>query len=122
MADFQQISVDERVRVLESRYSLMRDRLFLINQNMIQEYRKLNKEIKLIDSEIKEVKLQFNEIKHLLNNIVNEMQNFAKKDNVKVIEKYLDFWNPMKFTTEKDVIEIIDRGEKHSKGHSNRES
>jgi signal transduction protein with GAF and PtsI domain len=114
MESFEPISVEERVRILESRYGLMRDRIFLINQNMIQEYRKLNKDMKLINDEVKSVKQDLNEIKNVLRNMVNEMQTFARKENVKVIEKYINFWNPLNFMTEKDVIQIIKRGEKDS--------
>lgn len=114
MQEFQSISPEERIRILESRYGIMRDRIFLINQNMIQEYRKLNKEIKLIDSEVKSVKQDLNEIKNILRNVVNEMQSFARKENVKVLEKYINFWNPLNFVTEKEVIEIMNRGEKNS--------
>lgn len=114
MQNFEPTSVEERVRILEARYTLMRDRIFLINQNMIQEYRKLSKEIKMIDSEFKSVKQDLNEIKSILRNVVNEMQGFAKKENVKVLEKYVDFWNPLNFVTEKEVIEIMNRGEKNS--------
>ena len=60
MPDFEPINPDERVRVLESRYSLMRDRLFLINQNMLTEYRKLNKDIKFIGDELKDLKQEIN--------------------------------------------------------------
>src|SRR3989344_3179743 len=123
MQSFESISPEERIRILESRYSVMRDRIFLINQNMIQEYRKLNKEIKLIDSEVKDLKQDLNEIKSVLRNVVNEMQNFARKENVKVIEKYIGFWNPLNFVTQKEVVEIINRGEKDSaKETANRQS
>lgn len=114
MQTFEQITPEERIRILESKYNLMRDRIFLINQNMIQEYRKLNKEIKLANSEVKSIKQDLNEIKNILRNVVNEMQNFAKKENVKVLEKYISFWNPLNFVTEKEVIEIMSRGEKNS--------
>ena len=121
MPDFQPIGTDERVRVLESRYSLMRDRLFLINQNMLSEYRKLNKEISFMNTELKDLKQEVNEVKNLLRSIVAEIQNFAKKEDVKVIQKYMDIINPLNFVTEDDVKKII-RGEKHSKGASSRES
>jgi len=110
------IAADERVRVLESRYALMRDRLFLINQNMLTEYKKLNKDIGFISDELKNLKLEMNEIKTLLRNIVNEMQGFARKEEVRVVEKYLEIMNPLNFMTEKDVKRII-RGEYHSKNN-----
>ena len=115
MNNFETIGPEERVRILESRYGLMRDRLFLINQNMINEYRRLTKEIKLINDDMKEIKHDINEIKNILRNVVNEMQNFATKDNVKMIEKYVTLWNPLNFVTENDVLRIIkERGGKHT--------
>ena len=119
MVEFQQISADERVRVLESKYSLMRDRLFLINQNMLTEYKKLSKDIKFVEEELKDIKKDFDEIKNLLRNVLNEMQNFSKKDDLKVIEKYVNFINPLNFVTEEDVKKII-RGEKNNKKSANR--
>jgi len=116
MPDFQPIGPDERIRILESRYSLMRDRLFLINQNMITEYRKLNKEIKFINDELKDIKQEFNDMKNLLRNIVLELQNFAKKEDVKVIEKFVQLTTPLNFINEK-----IEKGDKHSKRIASRE-
>ena len=46
----------ERVRVLESKYNYLRDRIILINENLISEYKKMNQDIKIIDSEIKDLK------------------------------------------------------------------
>ena len=114
MPDFEPISTDESVRVLESRYSLMRDRLFLINQNMLTEYRKLNKDIKFIGDELKDLKQEINDVKNILRNLVSEIQNFAKKEDLKTVEKYLEIMSPLNFMTEDDVKRII-RGEKHSK-------
>ena len=121
MADFQPIGVDERVRILESRYSLMRDRLFLINQNMLTEYKKLGRDINFLSTEVKDIKQDINETKNLLRKIIDELQNFAKKDDLKVVQKYLDIINPMNFMTEEDVKKLV-RGEKHSKRTSNREN
>ena len=80
----------ERVRILESKYNIMRERLLLINQNMIDEYKKLNEDIKIIEDELKEL----------------------KKDSLKVLEKYINMWNPLNFVTEEDVLNIIKQSKK----------
>ena len=120
MPKFQQVTADERVRILESKYSLMRDRLFLINQNMLMEYKKLNKEITFIDDELKGLKQEVNDIKNLLRKLVTEIDGFARKEDLKVVQKYLSIMNPLNFMTEDEVKKII-RGEHHSKGTSNRQ-
>jgi len=32
---------------------------------------------------------------------------FARKDTLKVLEKYINMWDPLKFTTEEDVMRIV---------------
>ena len=62
----EQYDPGDRVRVLESKYSYLRDRIILINENLINEYKKLNQDVKILDSEIKElidIELPFSSLK-----------------------------------------------------------
>jgi predicted transcriptional regulator len=87
---------------------------------MITEYQKLSKEIKNMNEEIVELKRNLYEIKEVTEKIIKEMNVFAKKESVKVLEKYINLWNPVKFITEEDVRKIL-RGELKSitSPHSN---
>ena len=110
-----QIDTDEKLRILESKYSLMRDRMLMINKNMIDQYKKINSEMKLINDDIKEIKMNLNNMKETNMHIIKELQGFARKENLKVLEKYINFWNPLNFTTEEEVIKLIEeRGVKNS--------
>ncbi|MFH1332148.1 MAG: hypothetical protein ABIH63_02585 [archaeon] len=101
--------LNARVRVLESKYSLFGERLLVINQNMIEEYKKTIRDIKTIQGELSEVKKEVFYLKEVLSDLNKEFDVFARKDQVKVLEKYINLWNPMSFVTEKDVINIIKR-------------
>lgn len=35
------------------------------------------------------------------------MEHFSRKEDVRVLEKYINLWNPMKFVTEEDVKRIL---------------
>lgn len=106
--------VNDRVRILESRYNLMRERMLMINQNMVDEYKNLLEEIKLLNEEIKEIKESMFTIKDAMYKIVNELNLFAKKEDLKILEKYINLWDPLKFVTEEQVLKLIE--EKHGKG------
>ena len=106
---------DARIRILETKYSLVRERMFVINQNMIDEYKKLGEDMQLLQSDIKELKTNLFEIKETTRQIIKELETFSKKDEVKVLEKYINFWNPLKFVTEKEVIALIQGSKKISK-------
>jgi len=109
------IDVSSRLRILESRYTLMRERAFVINQNMIDSYKKLNQEMKTIDDELKEIKKTLFSLEESMKDLLKELKFFARKEDVKVLEKYINLWNPLNFVTEEEVMKLIEqkKGDKH---------
>ena len=100
--------INSRVRSLEGKYNLLRDRVLIINNNMIEEYKKLVGEIKFIDSEIKDIKGDVFKLKESIRHLIQEVELYARKEDVQFLEKYINLWNPMKFTTEEDVVKLIE--------------
>ncbi|HIH25511.1 hypothetical protein J4476_00190 [Candidatus Woesearchaeota archaeon] len=114
MAEQQQISPNDelmdtvgRIRSLEGKYNLLRDKVLIINNNMIEEYKKSITETKSLNEEIKEIKKDIFKIKESMKHLLNELELFARKEDVKFLEKYINLWNPLKFTTENDVKRLI---------------
>ncbi|MDP6641917.1 MAG: hypothetical protein QGF74_00855 [Candidatus Nanoarchaeia archaeon] len=101
--------LNSRVRILESRYNLLGERLLVINKNMIEEYKKLLNEIKTVDKELIEFKSDIFTVKETMKKILDEIGTFAKKENIKVLEKYIDMWNPLQFIREEDVEKIVNK-------------
>ena len=98
-----------RVRTLENKYNLFGERLLLINQNMIEEYKKIAKDLKSNELELREIKADLFNLKEALKEVAKEISNFAKKDDIKVLEKYINMWDPLKFITVEEVEDIIDK-------------
>jgi len=104
-----------RMRALEGKYNLLRDRALIINQNMITQYQRTSAELKVLEEDLQDVKHTLFQIKETLKHLVREMENFSKKEELKVLEKYINLWNPMKFVTAEEVERIV--AEKTKKGH-----
>src|SRR3990167_1943306 len=110
-----QVNADERLRLLESRYNAVRDRVLITNQNMISGYKKIHEEIRELETDLREIKTDMFEIKNSIKKIAEELRFFAKKEQVKVLEKYIDLWNPLKFVTEEELRRVLEeRGDKHT--------
>ncbi|MEM2121409.1 MAG: hypothetical protein QXU20_01985 [Candidatus Woesearchaeota archaeon] len=103
--DFSNIS--RRVRMLEERYTKIQNRLHLTEENMLEFNKKMSVEIKTITSELDEMKHEINEIKDRILLIVKELKLCAKKDDVNVLKKYIELWEPLKFVTREDVEKMI---------------
>ncbi|MDP3917521.1 MAG: hypothetical protein Q8Q42_04535 [Nanoarchaeota archaeon] len=95
--------LNARIRALESKYNILTERLLVINQNMIEEYKKLMKEIRTISSETKKTSLGMSNTQDVIKDVVKEMRIFAKKDEVKILEKYIDMLNILKLVTDEQL-------------------
>lgn len=114
------VDLNNRIRTLENKYNLLGERLLIVNQNMIEEYKRLLHEMKIVNAELREIRQEVFLTQDTMRNIVKEMEAFAKKDQIKVLEKYIDLINPMRFVTEEEVEKIVLQhktavGKKHGK-------
>ena len=101
------LDMNARVRSNEGRYNLLRDRVLVINQNMIEEWKKSTTEVRLLNDELKALKLDMFRMKDIMKHLINELEQYARKEDVKVLEKYINLWNPMKFVTESELKKIL---------------
>jgi len=104
---FEVNDIDARLRIIEGKYNITRERLLSMNQNTIDHYKDLTSDIKLINDDLKDIKDELVNLKKTMKIFMKELNLFARKDNVKVLEKYIKMWNPLNFVTEEEVIELI---------------
>ncbi len=112
--------LNARVRTLENKYNLLAERLLVVNQNMIEEYKKVLREIKVLNEELREMKKDLFQMKDTFSNVIKEMQSFAKSDQIKVLEKYINLWSPLNFVTEDQLNKILDEKLKLVKPNKNK--
>ena len=99
--------LSRRLRTTEGSYSNLRKKTQLTDQNMLTSHKRIDKEMKAINEDIKEIRREMEDINGKIGQIAKEMQIFAKKDEVKTLQKYVTMWEPIKFVTENQVEEII---------------
>ena len=104
-----------RLRISEERYGELRKKLTLIEQNMLVHSKKASTDIKAIDSEMTEIKHSITEVEDRILTIIKELRLTAKKEDVGVMKRYVELWDPTKFVTvdtvEKIVKEILGKPE-----------
>lgn len=100
-------SLAARLKISEERYNELRKKLLLIEQNMISNHKKAMNEVKMIDSDIAELHNKLNLMEERMILIVKELKLTAKKEDVDVMKKYVELWNPMRFATKDQVEKMI---------------
>jgi len=109
-----------RLRTLEGRYNLLRDRVLVVNNNLIEQYKKTVTEVKSVNDDIKEIKSDLFKIKEAMRHLLSELELFAKKDDVKYLEKYINLWDPMKLVTRKELEQAIEEIKKKKRVNDGR--
>jgi predicted nucleic acid-binding Zn-ribbon protein len=100
-------SMGRRLKVAEERYSNLRNKFQVTEQNMIHKHKNFFTDIKTINLELTELKKEITELKDNMVSVVREMESFAKNEKVDILKKYIDLWNPIKFVTKNEVEEIV---------------
>ncbi|MFH0875425.1 MAG: hypothetical protein V1859_05790 [archaeon] len=109
-----------RLRILEERYSNLRKKNQLTDQNMIDDTKKLSDDFRLVNSTINDLKKEIIELNTKIRMLTEEMQQTVDKGEVALLSKYIDLWDPMSFVrrseAEKMIRDIVEEIKKKPKG------
>ena len=100
--------VSASIRILEDRYLNLRKKSQLSDQNLLETQKIFYKEKKILNEELIKSKLKIQELIEDITNIKKELTDTAKQNELKVLNKYLDMWEPMQFVTKKEAEKIIE--------------
>jgi hypothetical protein len=105
----QEISnLSTRLRVLEERGSNVRKKQQLIEQSMLSHRKKFTDETNLLKDEIDEIRRTMTEIENRIIMLIKELRLSAKKEDVDMLKKYVELWEPVNFVTQNQVEKIVE--------------
>lgn len=99
--------LNRRIRTLEGRYTTLQTKTQITEQNMLTRHKQNTIEFKTINMDVNEIKKNISEIKDRILLLIKEIQECAKKQEVKVLEKYINLWEPVNFVTRHEFEEEL---------------
>ncbi len=99
-----------KIRDLEEKQRILKDRLLLIGQNLIDTKEQHNGKIIDLKKDVEIIKNDVEKIKSFLETISGEFSKFARKEDVEILSKQAKMFQPLEFATKKD-LEKLKRGE-----------
>ncbi|HPD81486.1 MAG TPA: hypothetical protein PK357_00100 [Candidatus Pacearchaeota archaeon] len=103
-----------KVRDLEEKQRILKDRVLLIGQNMIEFKEEFSQSFLEIKKEIEIIKRDLERMKSFLESISGEVSKFARKEDLEILSKQAKMFQPLDFLTRKDLENI-----RFSKGQKN---
>jgi hypothetical protein len=110
--DFSGVTADvntlsRRLRLLEEGFTNIRRFFQISEESIIAKNRHFSAEVKTMASDIIEIRKELQDVRDKLLLVIRELQTVARKEEVKVLEKYINLWNPIKFVSQNEVEQII---------------
>ncbi|MBI4145916.1 hypothetical protein HY489_01110 [Candidatus Woesearchaeota archaeon] len=97
-----------RLRVSEERAGETRKKILLIEQNMLTNQKKAMAEIKALQNEFNDLKRTIQTVEDRIIMVIKELRLTARKEDIDVMKRYIELWNPTKFVSIDQIDKIID--------------
>lgn len=95
--------LNSKIRDIEDKQRISKDRLLLIGQNLIDLKEKTNEKILEIKKDIEVMKEKIERMSDFLDSISGEFSKFAKKDDLEILTKQAKMFQPMDFVRKEDL-------------------
>lgn len=99
--------LNDRVRLIEERSHQNREKVRVVEESLVVKFRDLREDIKRLNLELESARKGINDLTRTIQRVVRDLSKTAKLSDVTVIEKVLDFFDPTRYLTEKDINRII---------------
>ena len=98
-----------RLRDIEERGRLIRERVLLLGNNLISSREGVDEELRQIKKENQEIKKELEKIKKVASSLLTEFNKFVKREELSIVERMLKDFEPLKFMREQDVVDLIEK-------------
>ena len=95
--------VNTKVRDIEEKYRILKDRTLLIGQNLVETKGKTSQEILEIKKDLEILKQTIERIRTFLESFSAEISKFARKEDLEILTKQAKMFQPLEFVRKSDL-------------------
>ncbi|MBN1923301.1 MAG: hypothetical protein JW791_00900 [Nanoarchaeota archaeon] len=95
--------LNTRMRLGEERINQNKERLRVFDDQVLGLKKEMSKEIENINSDISDLRKSIKNIEDTIHHIIKELELTAKKQDINVIEKYVDMMDPTRYITKEEL-------------------
>jgi hypothetical protein len=95
--------LNAKLRDIEEKQRVLKDRLLLIGQNLVEIKEKTNQRILEIKKDVETLKQNMERFSSFLETVSGEFSKFAKKEDLEILTKQAKMFQPMEFVRKEDL-------------------
>jgi DNA polymerase III delta prime subunit len=98
--------INTKIRDLEEKNRMLKDRLLLIGQNLIEIKEKTNSDLLEIKKDFEIMKRNMERLISFLETASAEFSKFARKEDLEILSKQAKMFQPLEFVRKKDLKKL----------------
>lgn len=91
------------VKGLESKVNNLLREVDVLKNDFIRKNGDLRKTTKVINDDLVELRHEQEQLLQKMDLVIKELKQTAGREEVEVLKKYLEYWNPLNFVTQRDL-------------------
>jgi len=100
------MDVNYKLVDLEGKQRMLKDRLLLIGQNLVEIKEKINEDVMEIKKEIEIMKRNMERLVSFIEAASSEFSKFARKEDLEILSKQAKMFQPLEFVRKKDLKKL----------------
>ncbi|MBS3127346.1 hypothetical protein J4228_04225 [Candidatus Woesearchaeota archaeon] len=96
------------VKGLEGKVNTLLREVDILKNDFIRRSNDLKKEVKTLNEDLTETRHELSQTVQKMDLIIKELGRTAGIEEVETLKKYLEYWNPLNFVTQRDIDRIIE--------------
>ena len=108
VSNFATSDISTRVRDLDEKNRLIRERVLLLGKNLIETKEEYGGKISQLKHELDKISNDLDTVKKISRDLVDQLSKFVKRDEMVLLERMLKDFQPLEFMRKKDVERLID--------------
>lgn len=96
-----------RLKLIENRISVLRNHLNIIDTSLIEKHKATISELRTVEGNVRNLRADVDEIKNLAERLIKRLEDFASKEEIKVLERYVELWQPLKYVTHSEIESLV---------------
>lgn len=99
----------EKLSSIERKMNSVFDQLKIVEQDSIEKHKEVLKQLETAKDEVSSFEKKLGELNDNIDRLNERFGEFASKEKVKVLEKYINLWDPIKFVTRQEVESLLEQ-------------
>tara|TARA_Y100000034_G_C6871055_1_gene397696 strand:- start:22 stop:408 length:387 start_codon:yes stop_codon:yes gene_type:complete len=87
--------LNRRMSLIEDRINSLRDQIDLVESSLAEKHSSANSGISDVSNDVRDFNARLEELKQEIVRLSSHLDSFASKQDVQVLERYINFWSPL---------------------------